>query len=65
VVGLGANLAGWTVADIANGSVTLIKDGRSANIRLGYASFAAPPRSVSIASVTVLHDKRTSVFFQP
>jgi hypothetical protein len=65
VVGLGASLAGWTVADIANGSVMLVKDGRSATIRLGYARFAAPPHSVSLASVTVLHDKRTSVFFQP
>jgi hypothetical protein len=65
VVGLGASLSGWTVADIASGSVILVKDGRSATIRLGYSRFAAPPHGVSIASVIVLHGKRTNVFFQP
>ena len=65
VVGQGADLAGWTVTDITNDGVTLMRDGRLATLRLSYANLPLLARRLSPVPGRVLHDKRTSVFWQP
>jgi hypothetical protein len=65
VLGDGAELAGWTITDITNGGVTLVRDGRIATLRLSYANLPAQPRRLGLVPTRVLHNKRTSVFFQP
>jgi hypothetical protein len=65
VVGQGAILAGWTVTDITNGGVTLMRGGRIASLRLSYANLSVQPRKLGSVPARVLHDKRTSVFWQP
>lgn len=65
VVGEGANLSGWTITDIKDGSVTLMRNGRIATLRLSYANLPVLPHRLATVAVRVLHDKRSNVFFQP
>jgi hypothetical protein len=65
VLGNGAELAGWTITDITNGGVTLVRDGRIATLRLSYANLPVQPRRLGLVPTRVLHNKRTSVFLQP
>ncbi len=66
VVGRDATVAGWTVAEITDGEVTLLRDGRSDRLRLSYANLPppAPPPAKGPATV-LLHTKRTDAFLQP
>jgi hypothetical protein len=65
VVGQGADLSGWTITDITADGVTLMRDGRIATLRLSFASHPVQPRHLGMLSTRVLHDKRSSVFWQP
>jgi hypothetical protein len=65
VLGDGAELAGWTITDITNGSVTLVRDGRIATLRLSYANLPVQPPRLGLVPIRILHNKRTSVFLQP
>jgi hypothetical protein len=57
-------VAGWTVADIADGAVTLERGSRSALVRVSFTD-APAPTPAGPAKLTLLHDKRTSSFLQP
>jgi hypothetical protein len=65
VVGQGATLSGWTITDIDNGGVTLMRDGRIASLRLSYANLPIQPRKLGKVGSRVLHGKRSNVFWQP
>jgi hypothetical protein len=65
VLGQGASVSGWIVGDITDGGVTLERGGRTEVLRLGYAVTPTGMRKLPLRAVTVLHDKRTSVFLQP
>jgi hypothetical protein len=65
VVGPGADLSGWTITDITEDGVTLMRDGRIATLRLSFANHPVQPRHLGMLSTRVLHDKRSSVFWQP
>ncbi len=66
VVGRDATVAGWTVAEIEDGEVTLLRDGRSDRLRLSYANLPPPPPPPAKGPATVLlHTKRTDAFLQP
>ena len=65
IVGEGADLSGWKVTDITSEGVTLMRDNRTATLRLSYANLPVGPRHLGRVPTRVLHDKRTSPFLQP
>jgi hypothetical protein len=65
LVSQGAEIAGWTVTDITNTEVTLVRDGQIATLHLAYADLPWGQQGVAGVAVRVLHDKRSSVFWQP
>lgn len=65
VVGRDATVAGWTVADIADGAVTLTRAGRTDTLRLSYANLPIAPQPSGPPQMVVLHNKRSDPFLQP
>jgi hypothetical protein len=61
----GASLSGWTITDITDGDVTLVRNGEITTLRLSYANLPIAPHRIGKALVRVLHDKRSSAFLQP
>ena len=70
VVGRSGSVAGWTVAAIEDGAVTLERGARSAIVRVSFtnlavaavpAAAAAPPPG---PNMVLMHEKRTSPFLQ-
>jgi general secretion pathway protein N len=63
-VGRSGSVAGWTIADITDGAVTLQRGARSATLRISFTN--APVVALTEApKVVLLHDKQTSPFLQP
>jgi hypothetical protein len=65
VVGRAGMVAAWTVVDIADGSATLERDGRTVTLSLAYSNAPAEVHVVAPQALVLLHDKRTSPFLQP
>ena len=65
VVADGDEVSGWTITDIMNADVTLVRDGQIATVRLSYANRPPAQHRLGRGLVTVLHDKRTNAFLQP
>lgn len=65
VVGRDGIVAGWTVVTIADGAVTLERNGRTSTLGLTYANAPIAPRADVPATVVVLHEKRSNPFLQP
>ena len=66
VIGPHGSIAGWTVADIADGSVTLARGTRTTVLRLSYAGGPpAPPPPAKPTTPMILHDKASNPFLQP
>jgi hypothetical protein len=65
VLGRDGTVAGWTVADIADGAVTLVRAGRTDTLQLSYANRPAAVQPSGPPAVVVLHSKRTDPFLQP
>jgi hypothetical protein len=65
LVAEGAKVSGWTITGITDGTVTLVRDGQIATLRLRYANLPVAARRLGKGPVTVLHDKRSNAFLQP
>jgi hypothetical protein len=65
VVGRDGMVAGWTVVAIADGVVTLERDGRTMTLILSFANGPLAPPIEAPPAVVVLHEKRTNPFLQP
>jgi hypothetical protein len=65
VLGRDGTVAGWTVADITDGAVTLVRAGRTDTLQLSYANRPVVARPNGPPAVVILHDKRTDPFLQP
>lgn len=66
VVGRGGVVADWTVSDIADGEVVLLRGGSKTTLRTSYANLPVPsPQPVTAPQLLVLHDRRSSPFLQP
>ena len=65
VLGRDAAVAGWTVADIADGAVTLVRGGSSVLLRLGFANQPVVLKPSAPPPAVLLHTKRTDPFLQP
>jgi hypothetical protein len=65
VIGRDGIVAGWTVIAIADGAVTLERNGRTSTLDLTYANDPVARRAEAPATIVVLHEKRTNPFLQP
>jgi hypothetical protein len=65
VVASGAGVSGWTVTDITDEDVTLVRGAQITTLRLSFANRPVTPHRVGKALITVLHDKRSNAFLQP
>jgi hypothetical protein len=65
VIGPHGSIAGWTVEDIADGSVTLARGASTTVLRLSYAGGSSPAPSPKPTATVILHDKATNPFLQP
>jgi hypothetical protein len=67
VLGTGADVAGWTIDEIANERILLIKGGKIRALQLSFSKekLARVPARALISTLRILHDKKTSVFLQP
>ena len=66
VVGRGGVVADWTVSDIADGEVVLLRGDSTTTLRTSYANLPVPsPQRVTAPQLLVLHDKRSNPFLQP
>jgi hypothetical protein len=66
VVGRGGVVADWTVSDITDGEVILLRGGSTTTLRTSYANLPVPsPQPVTAPQLLVLHERRSSPFLQP
>ena len=66
VIGPLGSIAGWTVEEIADGSVTLARGASTTVLRLSYAGGPpAPPPPARPVTLVVLHGKASNPFLQP
>ncbi|MCB8876959.1 hypothetical protein [Acidisoma silvae] len=64
ILGVGAEVGGWTIQTVTDERVLLTKDGQVRFLDLAFSREVAKP-AISAAAIRVLHGKRTNVFFQP
>jgi hypothetical protein len=65
VVARDGTVAGWTVTDIADGAVTLDRDGSALIVRLGFDKSAVTAAAPPSQTLVLLHERRTNPFLQP
>jgi len=67
VLGAGAEISGWTIADVSDEHVLLTKGSESRILQLAFSKSAAPapPALKGIAALRLLHGKKSNVFWQP
>jgi hypothetical protein len=66
VIGPHGSIAGWTVEEIADDSVTLTRGASTTVLRLSYAGGPpAPPPVAKPTATVILHDKASNPFLQP
>jgi hypothetical protein len=65
VVRNGDAIAGWTVAEIADGAATLERGGRRVTLRLSFGNAPVATLIEQPKGLVLLHDKHTSPFLQP
>ena len=63
VLGIGAEIGGWTIQTVMDERVLLSKAGEVRSLDLAFSRVPPPQRLAS--TIRVLHGKRTNVFFQP
>lgn len=64
VLGVGAEVGGWTIQTVTDERVLLAKGGQIRFLDLAFSKTMAKS-GTRAASIRVLHGKRTNVFFQP
>ena len=67
VLGAGAQLGGWTIADVSDERVLLTRGSESRILQLAFSKSAVPAAPVlkGIAALRLLHGKKSNVFWQP
>ena len=65
VIGPHGSIAGWTVEDIADDSVTLARGASTTVLRLSFAGGSPPPPPAKPTAMVILHGKATNPFLQP
>lgn len=66
-LGVGAQIAGWTIAEVSDERVLLTRGGETRSLQLDFAQSPPPPAVVpkDIAALRLLHGKKSNVFWQP
>ncbi|GAB0119049.1 hypothetical protein [Acidisoma sp. 7E03] len=67
-LGAGAQVGGWTIEDVSDESVRLIKGDETRTLDLAFSQAPPPPPPAApkgVAALRLLHGKKSNVFWQP